>query len=343
MKLRPSVVLLLCIVLCSLCTWLWLRFRSTEVSNLPPSKEKLETAVGPAVASPGVGDVSPAKNPVFIDRQKHKENAITEAFLTPISIFGKVVDEAARPIADATVEIAINDHPMRSATEYTRSTNSAGLFSLTGTHGISFSVRAFKRGFYATKESTAYRNVIAPASADVRMPSEEVPLILTLRSQGKLEKLIHVRSRQIDISPSGETAVIDLTTGRVGTGQLHVTSRLSDSTLPRFDWRFQISIPEGGLAERGGQFIFEAPQDGYSRNMEISMSERQPEWTSDVSKQYFAKLPDGRFARFAINFYPGKRNFVVIESHVNPTPGNRNLEAVAVDDVPGSTAQPFHH
>jgi hypothetical protein len=43
-------------------------------------------------------------------------------------------------------------------------------------------------------------------------------------------------------------------------------------------------------------------------------------------KNYFAKLPDGRYARFSINLYPGDRNFVVLESYVNPTPGNRNLE-----------------
>jgi len=343
MKLRPALLLPLGIVLCSLCIWLWLRSRSAELSKAQPNKEKAEAAVSPAYAGSGADDASAAKSPVSIDLQKDKESAINAAFLTPISIFGKVVDEEGRPIADAAVEIAINDNPMRSATEYIRSTNSAGLFSLTETRGISFSVRASKRGFYATKESTAYRNVIAPASNEARMPSEEVPLILTLRSEGRPEKLIHVKSRQIDISPFGETVVVDLVTGRVGVGQLHVTSRLSDSTLPRFDWSFQISIPEGGLAERGGQFIFEAPQDGYSRTMEISMSGSQPGWTSDVSKQYFAKLPDGRFARLSINFYPGKRNFVVLESHVNPTPGNRNLEAASVDDPPAATAQPFHN
>ena len=44
-------------------------------------------------------------------------------------------------------------------------------------------------------------------------------------------------------------------------------------------------------------------------------------------KDYFAKLPDGRYARFLIRFYPRQqRNFVVMESYVNPNPGDRNLE-----------------
>jgi hypothetical protein len=50
------------------------------------------------------------------------------------------------------------------------------------------------------------------------------------------------------------------------------------------------------------------------------------QWASDVPKQYFAKLPDGRYARFSIEFYAGGRNFVVFQSYLNPEPGHRNLE-----------------
>jgi hypothetical protein len=45
-----------------------------------------------------------------------------------------------------------------------------------------------------------------------------------------------------------------------------------------------------------------------------------------ATKKYFARLPNGRYARFSIKFYAGDRNFIVFESYLNPKPGSRNLE-----------------
>jgi hypothetical protein len=191
--------------------------------------------------------------------------------------------------------------------------------------GISFSLRASKVGFYSAKESTAHRNVIAPASNDVPTPSRENPVKLTLRHKIQPERLLRVSSRQITIASAG-TTIVDLSTGKVGNGQLHIVSALGNINQSRFDWSYRLSVPAGGLAERRGEFEFEAPLDNYSNDIEVAMASEQAGWSSDVTKNYFARLPDGRFARFSINFYPGKRNFVVIESYVNPIPGNRNLE-----------------
>ena len=56
------------------------------------------------------------------------------------------------------------------------------------------------------------------------------------------------------------------------------------------------------------------------------MSANAERWSSDVPKQYFAKLPNGTYARFSTEFYAGDRNFIVFESYLNPRPGSRNLE-----------------
>jgi len=69
--------------------------------------------------------------------------------------------------------------------------------------------------------------------------------------------------------------------------------------------------------------------DGYQSSIEVNMPADIKEWASDVAKSYFAELPDGTYARFSINLYVGRgkeRNFVVLESYVNPVPGDRNLE-----------------
>jgi len=319
-------------LLCVVMAWFWLRGPTGAISDVSTASNESVPVMASTAASPTAA-TDLARTPSGSEIENRKERLINAAFLTPISIFGKVVDEQNRAIPDAMVQISVNDSPGRSGTEYVRSTDTAGLFSLIGAKGISFSLRASKSGFYTTKESTAHRNVIAPGANDAQTSSYENPVTLTLRSKRHPEVLIHVSSRQVDIALRGPT-IFDLLTGHVGNGQLHIVSVLGDTNRPRFDWSYKISIPGGGLVERKGQFEFEAPADHYSQDVQILMTSEQPRWSSDVTKEYFARLPDGRFGRFSINLYPGKRNFVVIESYVNPKPGNRNLEFDS--DMPSS-------
>jgi Carboxypeptidase regulatory-like domain len=258
--------------------------------------------------------------------ERRKEQEINAYYLTPIAVYGKVVDENASPISGATVEIGITDSPVKTGSDYVQTTNGEGLFSLTDVRGIAFSVRASKDGYYTTAESRGQRNVIAPSNDDLPQPSKQQPIVLVLRKKGETVPLFFASSRQIDVPRNGQPVTVDLVTGRTGEGALRLTSWLGESKQPRFDWRYQLSIPGGGLIERKGEFDFEAPVDGYRSVTEINMPATAERWSSDVMKNYFAKLPDGRYARFSINLYPGDRNFVVLESYVNPTPGNRNLE-----------------
>jgi hypothetical protein len=158
------------------------------------------------------------------------------------------------------------------------------------------------------------------------MPTEHNPLVLILRRREHPAKLVVLNSRQIDMGLNGQTVTIDLATGRTDSGQLYMTSRLGDTGSSRFDWSYDLSIPGGGVMERHGEFDFEAPAEGYVESQHIAMSADQPNWSSDVMKDFFAKFSDGRFARFSITFYPGKRNFIVFQSYVNPVVGDRNLE-----------------
>ena len=157
-------------------------------------------------------------------------------------------------------------------------------------------------------------------------PTKDNPAIFLLHKMGETEPLIQLSSRQIDVPRTGETMSIDLATGRTGKGNLQVTSWIGDSKQRPFDWRYLLSIPGGGLVEREGQFDFEAPADGYQRAIEVNMSASAEPWTSRLTRQYFARLADGRHARFSIRFYAGSRNFVVLEGYLNPNPDSRNLE-----------------
>lgn len=305
----------------------WLNWPSKPVSQKPLSSISQGQGDSPAPApSAGAKVAAPALTPTQAEIEKQKEEKINALYLTPIAVYGKVVDESGKPVSEATVEIGINDKPAQTGSDYVQTTDTGGLFSLTGVRGIAFNLRASKEGYYTTAESRGQRNVIVPANDDVPQPTEGQPIVLVLRKKGETVPLIFVSSRQINVPSTGQPMNIDLATGRSGQGGLQVESWLGDSKQARFDWRYQLSVPGGGLIERKGKFDFEAPADGYQSTAEINMPASAQGWSSDVTKSYFAKLPDGRYARFSINFYPGNRNFVVIESYVNPAPGSRGLE-----------------
>lgn len=310
---------------------IWLYWPRKSEAPAPSLQSQKNTATPAPFSSPAPTPIAqnttvPVVVPTQSEVQQQKERQLQALYSTPISVYGKVVDEKGNPVAGATVEIGINDSPERTGSTHVQTTDGGGLFSLTGVHGIAFSVRASKDGYYNSAESKGQRNVIVPSKDDVPQPSQGQPLVLVLRKKGETEPLIFVSSRQIDIPLTGQPTTIDVATGRTGQGALQITSWLGDTKQARFDWRYQLNLPGGGLVERTGQFDFEAPSDGYQSVTEVNMPTTAEQWSSDVAKTYFAKLPDGRYARISINFYPGDRNFVVVESYVNPTSGNRNLE-----------------
>lgn len=271
-----------------------------------------------AVSASTVVDHPPSQEEI----EKQKQRRLRDLYSTPINIFGKVADQNGDPVVGATVKIGIADRPFETGSTHTLTTAAGGLFSLMNVQGIAFSASASKDGYYSSEESTGHRNVIAPSSDDVQQPSAAQPMILVLRKQGSPVPLITVNTGQINISRTGQPTSIDLATGETGRGNLIVESWIGDTSQ-----RYQLSVPNGGLIERKEQFNFEAPPDGYQSTVEVNIAAVGRNRFSGGQREYFAKIADGRYARLSIQFYPSKnRNFVVIESFINPTAGSRNLE-----------------
>lgn len=324
---RNQNILVACIASLVIALAIWLYWSRKEdgvrtAAQLQSSAAITSTST-PAKINPAV---TPGLTPTKEEIERRQEAQINMAYATPIAVYGEVVDESGNPIEGATVEIGIADRPLQTGTKHIVTTDESGLFSLSGVRGLAFSVTASKHGFYSTDKSNGQRNVVVPASTDLARPTKENPVVLVLRKQGTVVPLTFVSSRQIDVPATGRPLVINLATGQKGQSGLEVASWLGDTNQRPFYWRYQLSVPGGGLIERKGQFDFEAPPDGYQPTAEIDMPSTAQKWTSRGEKEYFAKLPDSRYARFSIRFFPGQRNFVVLESYVNPTPGSRNLE-----------------
>ena len=289
----------------------------------------------PASAQPQSSPIAEAK------RFKEASALVERIFSAPIEFYGRVIDQNGDPVPYANVGYTAADKFNASGSNYTGQSDEKGNFNIKGIKGAGLAVTVRKEGYYlihnpgdrSLPTSTAtFAFGMGPDSYRRPAPSKDKPAVFVLHKMGKPEALIFLSSRQFDVPKTGASLSIDLATGRSGGKDLTLESWTGSKTLNHFDWSYRLSVSDGGLLERKGEFDFEAPADGYHPQIEVKMPATAQQWSSRLSKQFFAKLPGNRYARFTIRFYPGvkdddaDRNFVVLESYINPTPGDRNLE-----------------
>jgi hypothetical protein len=303
---------------------LWWNSRTPESRHQKPPPVVSILPSPTAVSSPSPSDSVQGRDP---GRKKAVEN-ILGALGQPITFYGKVIDQNGAPIVDATVNYTALDRFDESGTQYQGRSDNYGQFTISSIRGAVLSVGVRKEGYYPilNRSNGSFAYGIASDSTRRAPPTREDPAVFVLQKHGLAESLIKVASGQIDIPRDGQERRVDLATGKTGRGDFQIESWIGDTNQRRYDWRYRLSVVGGGLIERTGQFDFEAPMEGYLPAFELNMPSGAEPWHSRLTKEYFASLPDGRYARFSIRFYPGSRNFVVLESYLNPKPGDRNLE-----------------
>ncbi len=310
--------------------WSWLRGSHKFIDT---QRDVTSTVASTAPPSHGNSSITPKKQVsrnAQHDELHRKESVakIVSALATPITFYGRVIDQNGDPVVNATVNYTALDKFDQSGSKYQSESNANGDFSISGIRGAALNVGVRKDGYYPIldRSNASFAYGIGPDSTRKEQPTENDPAVFVLQKKGVSEPLIQAEGGQIDVPRTGEPLTIDLTTGRPGRGDLQIETWVGDSSQRRFDWRYRLSVSGGGLAERKGQFDFEAPADNYQTSIDVNMSANSEQWSARPTKEYFAKLPDGRYARFSVKFYAGDRNFIVFESYLNPRPGSRNLE-----------------
>jgi hypothetical protein len=303
---------------------------TTQSSPPPESQGKIEmTKEGlPAPAAPGM---------VPQDYKPYGEASLLELFMTPIEFYGKVVDENGNPIAGATAKMSVSDEPITDGAKYTKTTDGGGLFSLTGLTGAAVSVNVTMQGYYSTEQS---RGMIRfgkfRSNSDPQIPTATSPTVFVLRKVGETVPLVRVTERPIKVPKDGSPVQVDLATGQTTQqGDLTVQCWTNDQAKNadgQYEWKCLLTAPGGGLIERTDPMAFEAPSEGYKPSVELGPSAEK--WSSRAEREYFVRLSDNRYARISFRMRTGGEHFFVIESFLNPTPGNRNLEFDPAKAVP---------
>lgn len=266
--------------------------------------------------------------------------AVAAAYMTPVNLYGKVVDQNGVPVEGATASVSVLDKPLATGSEHTVTSDAEGMFSLTGEHGAAASVKVSKSGYYATENARRMiRFGMFRSDQDPEIPTASNPAIFVLRKRGQTVPLVEAR-KNVSVARNGTPIEVDLRTGRttsLGAGDVKVEAWTSDDdgyASQPYDWRCRISVPGGGLIERRGAFVFEAPTGGYRAFDEILMPKTAERWSTQAERQYFVKLADDHYALVTFKMIAGGDHFFKLQSYLNPVAGDRNLEGDKFGEAP---------
>ncbi len=251
----------------------------------------------------------------------------------PISFWGRVVDDHGSPIGGATARLSVHNKIFDPGTDRNEVTNSDGLFSLTGIHGLGVTVAVSKTGYYETSRSRAVCGYFVHAATDIPIPTADNPALFVLKKSGEGAALIKTQ-RQTSVRGDGTPSRVDLTVGPINgaTPQLSVDCLISATGLPvggyhPYDWQCTLSIPGGALFDRFDPLSFTAPSGGYRASDKITVPKTAKNWSSRITRDYFVQISGNWFGRINVTLHADpQKPRVSVDSYLNPTPGDRNLE-----------------
>jgi hypothetical protein len=250
---------------------------------------------------------------------------------TPIEFYGKVVDERGVPVREAGVQFMWTDLSTEGTSTRETSSDSQGLFSLSGVRGKRLVVTSVtKDGYYTSARSNRFSFEYAnPHEINYHVPDPRDPVIFHLWKKGVADPLVH-RYIKLPLKRDGQPVRLDLDVGQPkATGQLEIRAWNEGSVDPvtrRFDWWMSLSVAGGGLIETDEEFAFLAPEQGYVESKTYEFLAASPEdWKPGLTKQFIIAFDSPRkYARMNLRVQ-GQGSMCYIDFWSNPS-GSRVLE-----------------
>jgi len=321
----------------ALATLLWWLLKPSQMKQrsvtTAPWQASSQAGVTNPTATPNVG-TSPQTPQDEAALRREVVEKIQRSLATPITFYGKVIDQNGDPVPAATVNYSALDKFDAPGSKYQGKSDASGDFSISGIGGAALSVGVRKEGYYMIdgKSASAFAYGVGPDSTRRELPTRNNPAIFVLQKGGIAEPLIPLSTGGIKVPKNGTPVSIDLATGERTSASANClkvevwTQNQTLNTADPYHWRCRVSVPGGGLVERKEQFDFEAPAAGYQQYDEIVMLSNDPLWKKRFKKNYFARFPSGNYARLQFEFTSGGDHFFMVTSYLNPRPGSRNVE-----------------
>jgi hypothetical protein len=317
--------------------WLWALRSTTESGPNRPDLGSARTVLAeapPIPATPEPRQISDRANP-----QKMFE--AVEATNVPINLWGKVVDDDARPVGGVSIdyEYSIEHGNLKGvawSNQETRTgrtiTDQDGLFSVRGLNGHALGIVAVKHPDYQYRSKGALSFDFYGSTASGKfVPDQRRPIVFTLIRRQRLEPLIHVKGNLL-VQANGPPTGWNLWQGESDpNGELRVTFRREPAVLQRpgqaATWSADLQIVGGGIIEASwDEDIRQAPEAGYVDSLLYPDREQKQ---GVPYRSFYVRTADGRFGRLQIELDPrgeGASAPCYITGDMNPRPGSRNLE-----------------
>ena len=310
-------------------TTMWWIFHQEPLEKATPDKVAQKDLSKTAVLTPSLATEQKQQ----IQTNPEKLAGFKAAFATPINLYGKVLDQHGDPVPSASVQYSVLGLTGKHKQQTTSKPD--GRFEITDHRGGTLSVEVSKAGYRklpGADDKVGSGKLFYFGLGHPPESSPQEPIVFTLQKPGVIEPLIHIEESNYRLPRDGSPIEIDLHPD--GNSLHRVVLRCWNKELeprpqtePRYDWRLEIAVPGGGIAERKDTMIFEAPEAGYEPKASIEMSvETKPSWSRSAQRSYFIRFGDNVFARVNAEMIAGGDHFVVWESHLNPKPGSRNLD-----------------
>jgi hypothetical protein len=263
-------------------------------------------------------------------------------FATPISFYGKVIDQSGQAVSDADVKLGVNDKPWEVPTIHRKLSDSNGMFSFHGLKGLALDVDIKKAGYHrvipragkhGSYGSFAYR---LNQGEGLHVPDPKRPTVFVLRKPEVIEPLLQLAKRRPRIPKDGTRVRLQLyPDDNDGWHYLDVQCWTDDEnrTLDgRHDWKLKLSVPNGGLLPYEGD-DHEAPETGYQPSFEHDMPKTlgSPKWRRSFESKFFVRFNDGVHTRIVVNMGSFGAHYLVYSGYTNPKAGSRNLDVEPLD------------
>ncbi|MCU0772486.1 MAG: hypothetical protein MUE94_12075 [Verrucomicrobia bacterium] len=254
-----------------------------------------------------------------------------ELWQSPLVYFGKVVDENEAAIP--RVQVSYSARAMNEAREEIRDTGTVttdgrGVFKISGINGVGLMIELSHPDYYSYPDnSTGFDKRSVPRSGYFS-DTEDKAEIFRMHRRGNPVALIE-RHGGLHTPPDGTPATFSFR-GRtraeiIGQGQIEGWKSSPDpKSNGRYDWNVKITMPSGSILESTNRFDFVAPELGYQKSCEITMTKEDPNWQSHIEKRYFFKLP-GYYVRGNVSVDIYHDLYFSMQYFVNPD-GSTNLE-----------------
>lgn len=252
-----------------------------------------------------------------VDRVQ-KLRASVDSMNVPIAFWGKVVDQDGKPLAGAKVKIGIRKWfvtvTLGAEAKNIRHefvTGSDGIFTVSEPSGDVVSIEEIsKEGYELSSKMVRAFNY---GRGSVANPDN--PALFAMWKRGEPQNLLKF-DKDLRIPYDGTPVTFDLLKGTrdVGaniSGDLRITLlrtplKIQLGRRENYDWTATIEAPNGEVIESVDEFMYRAPENGYSAKIEIKMSASDPLWSPNKSVALYFKSRSGQcYGRAIVEFRTG--------------------------------------